>query len=823
MAIVLSNRSLRLSLPESSGEWSVHAEAGGRPIRLTVGAAIHSRVGRERHSRGLDACISISPTSIETPLGEAPGARAVFQPAGSGLTVSQEWAVLEKPSCLLWRLRIESREGWKPRLSAVDLLAAPYGRMAPLAGLADPAAFITGWQSFGFAGALGRLDRYPRTRLGRLLKPSREPPGMSAPRSPGRMASEMFSVIGDRHHRVGLLLGVLSELAAFSSLDLDLRSQPVGVRLRSDGDDVPLVPGQPFVTDWAYLEPIGIDDPDPMGPYLEAAAAVGRARHPRGPLSGWCSWYRWFHRVDEAAALENLEWLAARRETLPLDVFLLDDGYERAIGDWYPPWPGFPRGLPDLALRARQAGLRPGLWMAPFAADPSSEVVRDHPDWILRNDSGDPVPIGLVGSTFPYALDSSHPRVLDHLSSLVGAAVHEWGFQVLKLDFLFAAALRGRRYDPSQTRAQAFRHALHRLREAAGEECWIIGCGCPLGPAMGLVDSLRISPDVAPHWHPHYRGLQVIMRQEATVPAARNSARNAVNLASLHRRWWVNDPDCVLLRPEPSGWADAAPPPRTRSGRAEDRWAWLRRISPRRGLLDHEIQTLLTLDFLTGGSVIDSDHLPELESGQEAQLARLLPPLDARARVVDWFDNPYPSTVVVQLDGAVGRSWLLALVNWGERPARQAAELHKMGLDVVPYHGLDLWREEYFLVQGESVASPVLPPHGVFFMSLRAVGINPSWVGDTFDLASGRSVVRQDVEEGRLRAALALPRHASGKAWVALPRRPEAIRAGRREMVWREEIPGIYSFALAWSRSTEIVVHWSTESGGMPLDGAGNP
>jgi alpha-galactosidase len=822
MAIVLSNRSLSLSLSESSGEWSVHAQAGSRPLRLTGGVAVHWLAGRQPGTWSPEGPASFSPTTIETPLGEAAGARAAYQPAGLGLTVHQEWAVLEEPSCLLWRLRLESDEGWGARLRAVDLLTAPRGGPAQLAGLTDPAAFITGWQSFAFAGALGRFDRYPRTRLGRILIPSREPPGRFVPRSSGRFLSEMFAVIGDRRHRQGLLVGALSEHAAFSSLDIDLRAQPAGVRLRCDGDDVPLAAGRPFVTDWAYLEAVRIDDPDPMGPYLEAAARVGQARDLGSSFSGWCSWYRWFDRVDESAAHENLEWLAARRESVPLDVFLLDDGYERTVGDWHSPWRGFPAGLPDLANKARQAGLRPGLWMAPFAANASSEVVRDHPDWILRDESGRPIPIGLVGNMFPYALDSTHPQVLDHLSNLVSAAVHDWGFQLLKLDFLYAAAMKGRHRDPSLTRAQAFRSALGRLREAAGQECWIIGCGCPFGPAIGLVDSLRVSPDVAPHWHPHYRGVQVIMHQEATVPAVRNSARNAVNLAPLHRRWWVNDPDCILLRPEPSGWGEAAPPPRSRSAHRGDGWAWLRRMSPRRGLLDHEIQSLVTIDFLTGGSVVDSDHLPELETADEARLARLLPPLDARPRVVDWFDTPYPSTIVVPLDDAAGKSWLLALVNWGDRPACLTANFESVGMEAGKYHALDLWRERYLPVEGANVTSPVLPPHSVFFVSLRAVGIGPIWVGDTFHLASGRSLVRQDGAEGRLRAVLALPRSASGRAWVAVPRRPTSIRADGQTLEWTEEFPGIYSFASAWSRSAEFVVQWSTEGGVLPSDGAGN-
>lgn len=814
MPMSLSNRALEFRLHEQSNAWSVQSEHNGRPMTLAARTSVRWRVGRTSSSAPSERAgpSAVRQAMIQTPFGAAPGVEAVSQAAGSGLTETVEWGVIEDPPALVWRVRVEAAPALEAHLTAVDLLRGLEGAtaLAGLVGLDEPAAFITGWQSFGFAGSLGRNDRYPRTRLGPILRPSREPPGRLAPRAAGRMASEMWTVVGDRARRVGWLVGVLSEQSAFSSLDIDLRRSPVGLRLWSHGDDIPLGTGQAFVSDWAYLQPIDIDDPDPMGPYLEAAARVGlEGRTPRAgeSLSGWCSWYRWFSRVDEEAALENLTWLHDRRRDLPLDMFLIDDGYERALGDWDSPWPKFPRGLPDLAHRIRQEGMKPGLWIAPLAAAPSSELARDHPDWILRDESGRPTRMGLVGNLFPWVLDPTHPQVLAHLEGLAHTAVREWGFHVLKLDFLYAAALQGRRHDPSLTRAQALRRALARLRAGAGD-AWIIGCGCPLGPAIGWVDSLRVSPDVAPHWHPHFRGVQLVMHREATVPAARNSLRNAVNLSPLHRRWWLNDPDCVLLHPHPSGWADAAPSPRSRHPHPAQAWA---RLSPSLGLLSHEVQTVLTLNFLTGGSVIDSDHLPELNDAQQAWLARALPPVVGRARAVDWFDRPYPTTIALELEGAIGHWWLVAWVNWGERPAAIQANLHGAGLPPKALYGIDVWGGRHLSVEGETVASPVLLPHGVFLASLRPVTAGPAWVGDTFDLTAGRAVTGYEVGPGRVRFRLELPRRASGKAWIAVPATPDKILADGQPIAWADEGHGIYGFAHTWRLSTEVVVEWSAE------------
>src|SRR6202011_5884205 len=75
----------------------------------------------------------------------------------------------------------------------------------------------------------------------------------------------------------------------------------------------------------------------------------------------------------------------------------------------------------------------------------------------------------------------------------------DWGFEYVKLDFVYAAAMRGRRYDPNTTGVEAYRRGMQALRRIVGER-FILGCGAPLVPSVGLVDGMRIGSDVAAVW-----------------------------------------------------------------------------------------------------------------------------------------------------------------------------------------------------------------------------------------------------------------------------------------------------------------------------------
>jgi len=85
------------------------------------------------------------------------------------------------------------------------------------------------------------------------------------------------------------------------------------------------------------------------------------------------------------------------------------------------------------------------------------------------------------------------------------------------------------------------------IRRGAGDDTFLLGCGAPLGSAIGLVDGMRIGPDVAPWWEvpPRRRGPP---GYEGTMPATANALRAVQARQFMHRRLWLNDPDCVMLR-----------------------------------------------------------------------------------------------------------------------------------------------------------------------------------------------------------------------------------------------------------------------------------
>ena len=84
------------------------------------------------------------------------------------------------------------------------------------------------------------------------------------------------------------------------------------------------------------------------------------------------------------------------------------------------------------------------------------------------------------------------------------------------------------------------------MRAGAGPDAFLLGCGCPLGAAVGAVDGMRIGPDVAPAWAPDRAS--AIPGLEPTAPATRNAVRNVLSRAWMHRRLWLNDPDCLMAR-----------------------------------------------------------------------------------------------------------------------------------------------------------------------------------------------------------------------------------------------------------------------------------
>jgi alpha-galactosidase len=274
---------------------------------------------------------------------------------------------------------------------------------------------------------------------------------------------------------------------------------------------------------------------DLLGEYGRLVKRAHRVRiHPWNPV-GWCSWYHYFGRLGWPDVLENLEVAADDRESCPFEVFQVDDGYETEIGDWLAAKAGY-HDLGGLARAIVGKGFRAGIWAAPFSAAETSRLFAEHPGWMVQ-EGGRPKPCYKGWGRTIYALDTTHPEAKGWLDATIGA-LRKAGFSYLKIDFLFAAAMPGARRK-RVTPIQAYREGLRTIRRAAGRE-FVLGCGAPLLPSVGLVDGMRIGEDTAPHWKTKPSGFQG--------PNAYFALKNALMRQFMHRRFWLNDPDCLLLR-----------------------------------------------------------------------------------------------------------------------------------------------------------------------------------------------------------------------------------------------------------------------------------
>lgn len=337
------------------------------------------------------------------------------------------------------------------------------------------------------------------------------------------------------------------------------------------------------------------DDPAALlDGWARASGLLSGARVSAPYQVGWCSWYHYFHRISEEVVRSNL----AGAPSWPFEVFQVDDGWQAGIGDWLSTSATFPRGLDALASSIRAAGYRAGLWLAPFLAAPDSDVARGHPDWMAGrvSSSGQTVPLhawfnptwggGRGGRMF--ALDTSNPEVIEHLES-VGRILADIGFGYLKLDFTFAPSGDGVWSDPAMTPAARVRAGFDAIRRGAGDDCFILACGAPLSHVMGSVDAARIGADVAPLWSLD-PAAEVIPGYLATQPATAHAWSATAARSFMHRRFWLNDPDCVMLRTKET---DLTPEQAATWARAVGLSGGLALVSDDLALLDDDARRLL--------------------------------------------------------------------------------------------------------------------------------------------------------------------------------------------------------------------------------------
>jgi hypothetical protein len=205
-------------------------------------------------------------------------------------------------------------------------------------------------------------------------------------------------------------------------------------------------------------------------------------------------------------------------------------------------------------------------------------------------------------SAFPLSskllLDMTHPETRDFVFQNL-RDLKEAGFTFFKVDFLFGASYEGQHYLSEETGLSTLRSALKLIREAVGEEAWVLLVEAPWLAGAEIADYYRQSFDVVySMWGPVW-------------PFFEAEARGTVVRYFSHNRLYRSDPDHILVRPP---------------------------------LSLEEAKTVASYAALTGGLWLLGDVLSELPPERLAVVTdpRILNLLavEEAARPIDLFDHP---------------------------------------------------------------------------------------------------------------------------------------------------------------------------------------
>jgi len=443
-----------------------------------------------------------------------------------------------------------------------------------------------------------------------------------------------------------------------------------------------------------------------------AGHATGARTFPTVPR-GWCSWYHLGLAVTEADIARNAAFLARRMPEIAKSssngfrpVIQLDDGWMprwQRWGDWIAN-EFFAGGLHALATRVHRHRLEVGIWLAPFHVAGDSQLAAAHPDWLLKSSNGSPLVDPRLSRAY-HILDPTHPDVERFLSDLF-RGLRKDGFTYFKLDFLYGGAYEATRHDPEVTGTQALRMGLKQIVDAVNppgkpEKAFILACGAPLMPIVGLVHGARTGGDVGvPQMEDGKAG-----PPHVGFPLILSMARNQAARLFFDRSLFAVDADVVM-----------APAPQ---------------------LTPDEARVMITIGALSGGIFMLSDDLETLPADRLALLRNLnvlglvggpaaepvhLFSAPEREAQDHWFASPQelpPLWVRRDPDGSA----VVAIYNWTDsaRPYR----LHfseAIGADGT-FSVVDLWSSRRggraLGIKRDSLRL-TLPPHSVRLLRMKA-------------------------------------------------------------------------------------------------------
>ena len=367
-----------------------------------------------------------------------------------------------------------------------------------------------------------------------------------------------------------------------------------------DGGDTILDPGNSHLEDMVFMIS---SDPWKM---LEDYGGIIQKTYEvktldKSPVT-WCSWYPHRLGVSEERVLANAEIAEERLKPLGLKYMLLDLGWQEGhLPSTFTENDQFPHGLKWLSDKLEAHGFSLGTWTAPYSISEFDPLCKNHPDWLIKDENGNPKgtgqwfwqPHGEI-----YCLDLTNPEAQNWLRERIESLAQR-GSKYIKPDFIgiITGSDMRNRYD-------------RRIVAGGGLEAAKIGAKI-IEEAITSVDesALPLNCGTETAGIGHYKLLYTCNDTGNTGYVGWNHLKETYTTVACHlfknRRWAIIQPSCLCI---------GLP-----------------------GTLE-EARVRATATFLCGGQVDIGDELTALPEDRWKVLLATLPTLGISAKVIDLFE-----------------------------------------------------------------------------------------------------------------------------------------------------------------------------------------
>lgn len=538
-----------------------------------------------------------------------------------------------------------------------------------------------------------------------------------------------------------------------------------------------------------------------------AAVLVGH-RDWEDPPIGWVGW-AWVDGFTveryEDVVLRNAAAVTSRLGGFGLRYVWVSLGNLRdgVPGDWLQ-WDttNFPSGPEALVRRLRQHGLSLGLWCGAFWLCATAEAMRDLADAILPGPDGKRLvaraewQIGKAGwmakkdRPVIYGLDPTHPKTLAMLRE-VFTTYRRWGVRYYMIDFLHAAAGSvsnlpySAHYDRSiVANAEAYRTGLAAIREAAGDDTYLLAATGPSIPNAGFFDAIRTGNDFgegrALYPDSYFYPATFVINSGEFWTGPQHALLNQATHWYTHRRLYLNDSGNVLTVDKPLPLTDA--------------------------------QVHATIHAFSGGPSMIGDDIDRMEDERLALIKKTLPRPRDVAFPVGLFRRAHPELPRVfhrRVEKPWGRYDVVAVYNFGADLMRENVAMADLGLDPRKgFHAFEFWNCEY-LGRFAGTLPAVVPPHSVRVYRLTPDTGSPALMGTDMHLLMGEVELLEyawDPATMTLSGRAIRPVGETGNLFINAP---EGLRVKNPEGLWIAKD----------ARDRTLIIRVALRFGGGPDDG----